>query len=262
MITRVLSNTLIEFLTGTPRLAIVEDMSTIIDDGICKSSMWNQMMRVYAHRSQDGSLNLPFHSSRNISALQTWIPEHINDIELNEVEQNIINSFLNGQVPDASNDDVLDTLKRIGVSIQSQVALHQNDNVFVMERLIHGNSWGADQWMLETLGDIFGILNIDPHNFSPSDLSRVFEHSTNALNVPQHIKGVERDLFYQILNVRRKELRHVLILAGRGQANINMLTNDIIGDTMRETLVEAKLAIDPEPLTPEFEREIQLYKVL
>jgi hypothetical protein len=95
----VLSDELINFLTGTPRLAFVNDMSGI-SNAISNSSILAELVKCYVHRPMDESLTLPFYSSRNIANIKHYIQDLPDvDMDLNDEQQYILASFLNNQPP-------------------------------------------------------------------------------------------------------------------------------------------------------------------
>jgi hypothetical protein len=267
---RSISLDFVDFLSGTDRLSIMNDMPTIAE-GISDFGTLSKLLLMYVYHPLDGSLSLKYYSARNLSMIQQFINENVDlnedfgfndDYGLTDVEREIIDIFRDGLIPEANNKEVVDALSKIGINSDTVIAVVQPDGDMKSLRVVN-NTLGADEWMTESLSEAFIANNIDPVNFKWASFLKVLQHYSNPIPDMQ-MNELDTALYkMRVVNQRDYMKKLLKLLKDDEITELDLqiaLTGDLIGDGLHETITAIKQTISDDPIGDGLNTRIRLYQ--
>jgi hypothetical protein len=261
-----LSPAMVNFLLGSPRLAMTADMP-MVPRGIGSLVLLNKLVSVYLFTSQDDSPSLIFYAKRNLLALQKFLTQTLTpEIKagLTENALDVSNSFLKGEVPDSCNtSDIKSALREIGWTEDSHVKLEKSDGITCSERVLINQLYGADPWMLKHLGRAFNEIEIDPQGFTFSQLMAVYGHCMTPISGLE-LEGVDWYVYKNTLCKWRDQWADILTCARDGtvtpEQHAEFLKNsDLIGTSALETVRAVSFESSTEPIGDALRTATELY---
>jgi hypothetical protein len=152
---------------------------------------------------------------------------------------------------------VIATLKVIGITYHSTIEVMHNGQPRI-ERLITGKYHGADQWLFDSFGNVFLELGIDPNNFTRFEFNKILRYHAEAIDFD--LSDIERSISSNVIIPMRKNIKTLYIASLEGGAHQDMLTNELIGETMLQLVTDAKMQYSQEPPSERMKMHVELHQ--
>jgi hypothetical protein len=260
-----MSSEMINFLSGSPRLTMTSDMPLVLR-GISSFSLLSKLLGVYVYAPQNESPSLVFYSKRNLDAIKQFLTSILTpEIQgnLDEHHMRIFDDFLNGETPMATTSEIKQALHTVGWNENSNVDVLQEDGSVKSEKVLVNYQLGADPWMIEHLGSVFEMTEIDPQDFKFSQLLVIYRHCVAPLPEMQ-LEEADLDVYTNTVSKWSRQWGEILYQTKFGVTTSEERTEflqdgNLNGTSALETIIAIKAANNNEPVSDSLRTAIEMY---